>query len=186
MDCSPSGSSVPGILQARILEWVAMPFSRGSSQPRDRTHISQVSCIGRQILYHWAIMEAHIHIYVYIYVHNCMVLWHFDFCLTGSLINSWQSHQNMLILRALFPFWKLYFNIAFSEFCKVDLPEVTQGTLSGVGVMLPPTKPGISPCIGCHCHYLFPAALRLGTPARSSWDTLWRRWPRRRFVWSVV
>ena len=35
MDCSPSGSSVHGILQARILEWVAFPFSRGSSQPRD-------------------------------------------------------------------------------------------------------------------------------------------------------
>ena len=39
---SPPGSSVHGILQARILEWVAMPFSRGSSQPRDRT---QVSCV---------------------------------------------------------------------------------------------------------------------------------------------
>ena len=35
MDCSPPGSSVHGILQARILEWVAIPFSRGSSQPRD-------------------------------------------------------------------------------------------------------------------------------------------------------
>ena len=35
MDCSLTGSSVHGILQARILEWVAMPFSRGSSQPRD-------------------------------------------------------------------------------------------------------------------------------------------------------
>ena len=35
MDCSPPGSSVRGIFQARILEWVAMPFSRGSSQPRD-------------------------------------------------------------------------------------------------------------------------------------------------------
>ena len=42
MDCSPPGSSVHGILQARILEWVAIPFSRGSSQPKDRT---QVSCI---------------------------------------------------------------------------------------------------------------------------------------------
>ena len=39
MDCSPPGSSVHGILQARILEWVAIPFSRGSSQPRDRTCI---------------------------------------------------------------------------------------------------------------------------------------------------
>ena len=37
MDCSPPGSSVHGILQARVLEWVAISFSRGSSQPRDRT-----------------------------------------------------------------------------------------------------------------------------------------------------
>ena len=40
MDCSPTGSSVYGILQARILEWVAIPFSRGSSQPRDLTQVS--------------------------------------------------------------------------------------------------------------------------------------------------
>ena len=40
MDCSPPGSSVHGILQERILKWVAMPSSRGASQPRDRTHIS--------------------------------------------------------------------------------------------------------------------------------------------------
>ena len=38
-DCGPPGSSVHGILQARILEWAAVPFSMGSSQPRDRTHI---------------------------------------------------------------------------------------------------------------------------------------------------
>ena len=43
MDCSLPGFSVHGILQARILEWVTISFSRGSSQPRDRT---QVSCIG--------------------------------------------------------------------------------------------------------------------------------------------
>ena len=49
MDCSPPGSSVQGIFQARILEWVAISSSRGSSQPRNRT---RVSCIGRQILYH--------------------------------------------------------------------------------------------------------------------------------------
>ena len=47
IDYSPPGSSVHGILQARILEWVTMPSSRGSSQPRDRT---LGSCIGRQIL----------------------------------------------------------------------------------------------------------------------------------------
>ena len=49
MDCSLRGSSVWGILKARILEWVAIPFSRGSSQTRDQTHISYLSCIRRQI-----------------------------------------------------------------------------------------------------------------------------------------
>ena len=39
MDCSPPGFSVHGILQARILEWAAMPSSRGSSQPRDGTRV---------------------------------------------------------------------------------------------------------------------------------------------------
>ena len=43
MDCSLPGSSVPGILQARILEWVAIPFSRGSSQPRNQTRVSLMS-----------------------------------------------------------------------------------------------------------------------------------------------
>ena len=51
MDRSPPGSSVHGILQARILEWVAMPFSRGSSRPRNRTPVSYISCTGRQVLY---------------------------------------------------------------------------------------------------------------------------------------
>ena len=50
MDCSLPGSSVHGILQTRMLEWVAMPSSRGSSQPRDRTYVSYVSCIGRSSL----------------------------------------------------------------------------------------------------------------------------------------
>ena len=40
VECSPSGSSVHGILQARILEWVAISYSRGSSHPRDRTQVS--------------------------------------------------------------------------------------------------------------------------------------------------
>ena len=46
------GSSVHGILQTRILEWVAMPSSRGFSKPRDRTQVSYVSCIGRWVLYY--------------------------------------------------------------------------------------------------------------------------------------
>ena len=54
---APPGSSVHGIFQARILEWVAISSSRGSSQPRDRAHVSFSSCIGRWILYHWATWE---------------------------------------------------------------------------------------------------------------------------------
>ena len=56
IDCSLLGSSVHGLSQAKILEWVAIPFSRGPSQPKDQTLIS---CLGRQILYHWATLEAH-------------------------------------------------------------------------------------------------------------------------------
>ena len=55
IDCSSPGSSVHGILQARILGWVAISFSRGSSRSRDRTH---VSCIGKWILYCWATRKA--------------------------------------------------------------------------------------------------------------------------------
>ena len=47
MDCNPPSSSDHGILQARILEWVTMPSSRGSSGPRNQIHVSCVSCIGR-------------------------------------------------------------------------------------------------------------------------------------------
>ena len=43
MDCSPPGFSVHGILQARVLEWVAISFSRGSSKPRDRTQVSHIA-----------------------------------------------------------------------------------------------------------------------------------------------
>ena len=56
MDYSPLGSSVHESFQPRILEWVAISFSRGSSQPRDWTCIS---CIGRWVPYHWATREVH-------------------------------------------------------------------------------------------------------------------------------
>ena len=55
MDCSPPGSSVHEISQARILEQVAISFSRGSSWPRDQTYVSY---IGRGILHHWVTREA--------------------------------------------------------------------------------------------------------------------------------
>ena len=56
MDCSPPGSSAHGILQARTLEWVAMPSFRRSFWPRDQT---LVSCIAGRFFNIWAIREAH-------------------------------------------------------------------------------------------------------------------------------
>ena len=55
IDCNPPDSSVHGILQARVLEWVAMPFSRGSSRPRDRTLVPYVAV---RFFTGWATWEA--------------------------------------------------------------------------------------------------------------------------------
>ena len=63
VDCGPPASTVHGILQARIPEWVVIPYSRGSSPPRDQTCIS---CIVRQILYYWATWEARVLLYWHI------------------------------------------------------------------------------------------------------------------------
>ena len=57
MDCSPPGSSVPGILQTRILVWIALPFPRGSSRPGDWTRISCVSFIASGFFIHRATWE---------------------------------------------------------------------------------------------------------------------------------
>ena len=72
MHCSPPGSSVHVISQARILEWVAISFSKGSSRPRDQTFIS---CIGRCILYHCATWKAH--------------------CVLGSFVWDWYIYTTM-------------------------------------------------------------------------------------------
>ena len=59
LDCSPQGSSVHGIFQARIVEWVAISFSRESSQPRNQTCVTYVSCIASRFFTCWATREAH-------------------------------------------------------------------------------------------------------------------------------
>ena len=62
------GSSVHGVLQARILEWVAISFSRGSSQRRDRT---RVSCISGRFFTNWATREAYLSCRAYFYMLTC-------------------------------------------------------------------------------------------------------------------
>ena len=66
-DYSPPGSSVHGIIQARTLEWVAIPFSRASSQPRDGT---QVSCIAGRFFIIRATREALEYGKIYTYTHT--------------------------------------------------------------------------------------------------------------------
>ena len=97
MDCSLPGSSVHGILQARMLEWVAIPFSRGSSWPRDWTWISCV--IAGRFFTVWATREAHL---VYrLYVKTCLVVWTLISCVDSA------SHLNFLSLS--FFFFSIYF-----------------------------------------------------------------------------
>ena len=73
MNCSPPGSFVHGISQARILGWVASSFSRGSSQPSDRT---RVSCIAGRFFTIWVTREPppRTTIYIYIYMHVCVCM----------------------------------------------------------------------------------------------------------------
>ena len=70
MDHGLPGYPVHGIVQARILEWVAISSSRESSWSRDGTWVSCISCIGRQVLYHCATWEAPV--YTQIYVRECL------------------------------------------------------------------------------------------------------------------
>ena len=79
-DCDPPGSSIPGILQARILEWVAYPFSRGSSPPRNQTG---VSCIADRFFTSWACKEAPVHSELV----NTLAGFLFFICLTVNIIN---------------------------------------------------------------------------------------------------
>ena len=58
MDCNLPGPSIHGVFQATMLEWIAICSSGASSWPGDRTHVSCVSCIGRQMLYHCATWET--------------------------------------------------------------------------------------------------------------------------------
>ena len=74
MDCSLPGSSVHGVPQANIIELVSMSSSRGSYWPRDWSHVSCISCMGRQIFHYCATWEAQYYNYVPFYVYQRTVL----------------------------------------------------------------------------------------------------------------
>ena len=83
----PMGYTFHGILQARIRDWVAIPFSRVSSQPRDQTCISCVFCNGKWILYCWATREAWKPLYYMIntYIFFRLISIHFRNFMLGEL-----------------------------------------------------------------------------------------------------
>ena len=83
---SPSGSSVCGILQARILEWVGISSSRVSSWLRNQTH---VSCISRQILYHWTAQEAPV------------ILWYYFICPLNSSLEFIHDRKTYLRIKEI-------------------------------------------------------------------------------------
>ena len=108
MDCSPAGSSVHGILQARILEWVAMPSTRGSSQPRNWTQVSHIAgspgglrniCT---ILKICNLYRFDLSLIMNTYFHNIIML------VFHHVIISFQTNQTD-------PSWFLFFNFTFSE-----------------------------------------------------------------------
>ena len=95
--CSLPGSSIHGVFQARILEWVVISSSRGSSWPRNWTHISWGSCIVRWILYNWATWVAPIWVSLIGKVHSWLrksgvvIIWLLKVGTSTGLRHSWRG-----------------------------------------------------------------------------------------------
>jgi len=112
MDYSPPDSSVHGISQVRVLEWIAISYSGASSRSRDRT---PNSCIGRWILYHWATRKS---------LYMCQVLLGFIWIISGpqftrdTVSNCWiariQTHISLTLEPVLFYLHFSSFNLYFN------------------------------------------------------------------------
>ena len=99
MVCSPPGSSVHGIFQVRVLEWVAISSSKGSSPCRERTWFSGVSFTGRQIHYHLATREAQvITVFVYVQSLSCVQLFATSWTAVCQASQSFTTSQGLLKL----------------------------------------------------------------------------------------
>ena len=101
MDCSLPGPSVHGSFQAIVLEWIAISFSRGSSQPRDQTRTSYISCIGWRVLYHWRHLgSSHMCVYIYLHVVSVCVcmLWPRNYSTSASTILQLLKNNTKLLI----------------------------------------------------------------------------------------
>ena len=117
-----------GVFQARILEWVAISSSRGSSWPRDQTRVSSVSCIGRQILVHWATWEAQIigllvlkvefkSLFLFKFLKKLFLWINFNWKLTIFEISSYFAHRNSGFIKK-FTYLKIFWNSMISTHFK--------------------------------------------------------------------
>ena len=124
MDCSPPGSSVHGILQARILEWVAISFSRGSSQPRDRTQVFRIA--GRRFNL-WATREAQV-LYKYYYFYFAIHWFHLVLCVPWFIPAVYIPAVHSCLTDVYHFSTELYQNL-FSHFLLMDIVIVPNSLL---------------------------------------------------------
>ena len=103
VDCSPPGSSAHGILQARILEWVAISSSRGSSQPRGWTW---VSCIAGRFFTVWATREFHLVFFCFAVTQGCQIILPPSNCFCIFI-------KNYLTIHLWGCFWTLFYSIVY-------------------------------------------------------------------------
>ena len=89
MDCSPLGSSLHGILQARILAWLAIPFSRGSSQPRDWTQV-WIESAGRYFFFFFFFILTPCYLFIYLFISWRLIT--FQYCSGFCHTLTWISH----------------------------------------------------------------------------------------------
>ena len=114
MDCRPPGSSVHGISQARILEWVATSSSRGSSRPRNRTWLS---CTAGRFFTVWATKESHISQYYRI---NHISLWYYDIKKESLLSSFCRLLKAVVEIKYLFLFYHFLSLEQFSFLCLIS------------------------------------------------------------------
>ena len=92
MDCSPQGSFVCGILQARIVEWIAIPTSRGSSPPRKRTRLSCGSCFARRFFTAEPLVKPlYTHTYTQIYASDMCIYISYFYVFSRTFPHTWNT-----------------------------------------------------------------------------------------------
>ena len=117
VDCSQPGPSVHGTFEARILKWFGISSSRGSSRFRDRTFVSCISCIGRQILYHWATQESlHLRCYVFLVNWPFLVFFFYYYIMCLSLVIFFALKSTLSDINGAIPdfFWSALYDLHFS------------------------------------------------------------------------